>query len=58
VAAQFTGRDGRYVPMKETVRSVREILDGKRDDLPEQAFMMVGVIEEAEEKAEQMAKGG
>jgi F-type H+-transporting ATPase subunit beta len=57
VAAQFTGRDGRYVPMKDTVRSVREILDGKHDDLPEQAFMMVGVIEEVAEKAEQMAKG-
>jgi F-type H+/Na+-transporting ATPase subunit beta len=52
VAAQFTGRDGRYVPMKETVRGVREILDGKHDDLPEQAFMMVGAIEEAVENAE------
>jgi F-type H+-transporting ATPase subunit beta len=58
VAQQFTGREGRYVPMRETVRSVREILDGKHDDLPEQAFMMVGVIEEAAENAERMAKGG
>lgn len=58
VAQQFTGREGRYVPMKETVRSVREILDGKHDDLPEQAFMMVGVIEEAVDNAERMAKGG
>ncbi len=58
VAQQFTGREGRYVPMKETVRGVREILDGKHDDLPEQAFMMVGVIEEAVDKAEQLAKGG
>jgi F-type H+-transporting ATPase subunit beta len=52
VAAQFTGREGRYVSMKETVRGVREILDGKHDDLPEQAFMMVGAIEEAVENAE------
>jgi F-type H+/Na+-transporting ATPase subunit beta len=54
VAAQFTGRDGRYVPMKETVRGVREILDGKHDDVPEGAFMMVGAIEEAVENAERM----
>jgi F-type H+/Na+-transporting ATPase subunit beta len=54
VAAQFTGREGRYVPMKETVRGVREILDGKYDDLPEGAFMMIGAIEEAAENAEQM----
>src|SRR5512139_3966380 len=54
VAQTFTGREGRYVPMKETVRGVREILDGKYDDLPEQAFMMVGAIEEAAENAEKM----
>jgi F-type H+-transporting ATPase subunit beta len=47
VAAQFTGREGRYVPLRETVRGFREILDGKHDDLPEGAFMMVGTIEEA-----------
>lgn len=58
VAQQFTGREGRYVPMKETVRGVREILDGKHDDLPEQAFMMVGLIEEAVDNAEKMARGG
>jgi F-type H+-transporting ATPase subunit beta len=51
VATQFTGREGRYVPLRETVRGFREILDGKHDDLPEQAFMMVGTIEEAREKA-------
>src|SRR5512136_2361445 len=56
VAAQFTGREGRYVPLRETVRGFREILDGKHDDLPEQAFMMVGTIEEAREKAERLAR--
>ncbi|MEW5869493.1 MAG: F0F1 ATP synthase subunit beta [Chloroflexota bacterium] len=56
VAAQFTGRDGRYVPLRETVRGFREILDGKHDDLPEGAFMMVGSIEEAVEQAERMAR--
>lgn len=55
VAQQFTGRDGRYVPLRETVRGFREILDGKHDDLPEGAFMMVGTIEEAVEQAEEMA---
>ena len=52
VAQQFTGREGRYVPLRETVRGFREILDGKHDDLPEGAFMMVGTIEEAVEQAE------
>jgi F-type H+-transporting ATPase subunit beta len=56
VAAQFTGRDGRYVPLRETVRGFREILDGKHDDLPEGAFMMVGTIEEAVEQAERMSR--
>ncbi len=55
VARQFTGQDGRYVPLKETVRGFREILDGLHDDLPEQAFMMVGTIDEAVEKAATMA---
>ena len=55
VAQQFTGLEGRYVPLKETVRGFREILDGKHDDLPEQAFMMVGTIDEAAEKAESLA---
>src|SRR3989449_1348654 len=45
VAEQFTGRDGKYVPVAETVRSFREVLDGKHDDLPEQAFYMVGAID-------------
>ena len=57
VAQQFTGLEGRYVSLKETVRGFREILDGKHDDLPEQAFMMVGTIEEAREKAERLAAG-
>lgn len=55
VAQQFTGLEGRYVPLRETVRGFREILDGKHDDLPEQAFLMVGAIEEAREKGQQMA---
>jgi F-type H+-transporting ATPase subunit beta len=54
VAQQFTGLEGRYVSLKETVRGFREILDGKHDDLPEQAFMMVGTIDEAMEKAERL----
>lgn len=54
VAAQFTGRDGRYVKIEDTVRGFREILNGKHDDLPEQAFYMVGTIEEAVENAERM----
>ncbi|MCH8345422.1 MAG: F0F1 ATP synthase subunit beta [Chloroflexi bacterium] len=56
VAETFTGRPGRYVPVKETVRGFREILDGKWDHLPEQAFYMVGGIEEAAEQAEKMEK--
>lgn len=56
VAQQFTGLEGRYVPLKETIRGFREILDGKHDDLPEQAFMMVGTIDEAVEKAERLSK--
>jgi len=56
VAEVFTGRAGRYVPVKETVRGFREILDGKWDHLPEQAFYMVGGIEEAVEQAERMEK--
>mgnify|MGYP000713558252 CR=1 FL=1 len=57
VAQQFTGLEGRYVPLKETVRGFREILEGKHDDLPEQAFHMVGTIDEAVEKGERLAKG-
>ena len=54
VAEVFTGREGRYVPIRDTVRGFSEILDGKHDDLPEQAFYMVGGIEEAVEAAEKM----
>jgi len=57
-AEQFTGIKGVYVPLKETVRSFREILDGKCDDLPEQAFQLVGTIDDAREKANRMAEGG
>ena len=54
VAEAFTGQEGRYVPIKETVRGFKEILDGQHDDLPEQAFYMVGAIDEAVERAETM----
>lgn len=54
VAEKFHGLNGKYVPIRETVRGFREILDGKHDDLPEQAFYMVGGIEEAIEKAERL----
>jgi F-type H+-transporting ATPase subunit beta len=56
VAERFTGIDGRYVPLTETVRGFREILDGNCDDLPEQAFMMAGTIEDVRVKAEQLGK--
>jgi F-type H+-transporting ATPase subunit beta len=58
VAEVFTGRPGAYVPIKETVRGFREILEGKHDDLPEQAFYLCGTIEEVEEKAKQLAAQG
>jgi F-type H+-transporting ATPase subunit beta len=54
VAEAFTGRSGAYVPIRETVRGFREILDGKHDDLPEQAFFMVGTVDEAVEKAKEL----
>ncbi len=57
VAEQFTGTPGRYVKIEDTVRGFKEILEGKWDHLPEQAFYMVGTIEEAAEKAERMKKG-
>jgi F-type H+-transporting ATPase subunit beta len=56
VAAQFTGTDGKFVTVKDTVRGFKEILDGKHDELPEQAFYMVGGIEEAVEKARRLAE--
>jgi F-type H+-transporting ATPase subunit beta len=55
VAEQFTGTPGRFVPLKETIRAFKEIIDGKHDKLPEQAFYMVGGIDEALEKAKKMA---
>ncbi len=54
VAEQFTGMEGRYVPVKETIRGFREILDGKHVDLPESAFLFVGTIDEAVAKAKTM----
>ena len=57
VAETFTSQPGKYVPLRETVRGFSEILEGKHDDLPEQSFYMVGTIDEAMEKAEQMAAG-
>jgi F-type H+-transporting ATPase subunit beta len=54
VAEQFTGMPGKYVPVEETIRGFREILDGKHDDLPEEAFLFVGTIDEAVEKAKEL----
>ncbi len=51
VAEQFTGMEGKYVPLKETIRGFKEIIEGKHDDLPESAFLFVGTIDEAVEKA-------
>ncbi len=56
VAAAFTGLEGKYVKLADTVRCFKEICDGKHDDLPEQAFYLVGTIEEARQKAERMAE--
>jgi len=55
VAEQFTGTPGVYVKLEDTIRGFREVLEGKHDDVPEQAFFMVGTIEEALAKAERMA---
>ncbi|HEY6962834.1 MAG TPA: F0F1 ATP synthase subunit beta [Gaiellaceae bacterium] len=55
VAEQFTGTPGQYVKLEDTIRGFREILDGQHDDLPEQAFYMVGPIEGAVERAKQMS---
>jgi F-type H+-transporting ATPase subunit beta len=54
VAEQFTGMSGKYVDIKDTIRGFREILEGKHDAIPEQAFYMVGTIEEALEKAKRL----
>ena len=56
VAAQFTGLEGKYVKLEDTIKGFREIVDGKHDDLPEQAFYMVGTIEEAVEKGKSIAQ--
>ncbi len=58
VAEQFTGQEGRYVKLEDTIKGFREIIEGKHDDLPEQAFYMVGTIEEAVEKARQLGGEG
>jgi len=58
VAEPFTNLPGKYVPRQETVRGFREILDGHCDDLPEQAFLLVGTIDDAREKAERLAREG
>jgi F-type H+-transporting ATPase subunit beta len=55
VASQFTGFEGKYVKVEETIRGFREIVEGKHDDIPEQAFYMVGTIEEAIAKAQKLA---
>jgi len=56
VAETFSGRPGKYVPLRETIRGFKEIVEGKHDDLPEQAFYMVGGIDEAVARAEELAK--
>ena len=54
VAEQFTGMKGKYVPLRDTIRGFKEILDGLHDDLPEQAFLYVGTIDEAVAKAREL----
>jgi len=54
VAEQFTGKKGNYTPIKEALRSFEEICEGKADDLPEQAFLYVGGLDEVREKAKAM----
>lgn len=54
VAEQFTGFEGKYVPVKETIKGFKEILEGKHDDLPESAFLFVGTIDEAVAKAKRV----
>jgi F-type H+-transporting ATPase subunit beta len=55
VAEVFTGQPGQYVPVRETVRGAREILEGRYDELPEQAFYNIGAIDQAPEKARTLA---
>jgi F-type H+/Na+-transporting ATPase subunit beta len=54
VATQFTGLEGKYVPIEDTIRGFKEVVEGKHDDIPEQAFYMMGTIEEVMQKAEKM----
>ncbi len=56
VAEEFTGRPGKYVPLEETIRGFKGIIEGEYDDLPEQAFYMVGTIDEAVEKAKELSR--
>jgi len=56
VGEQFTGLKGEYVKVEDTIKGFKEILEGKCDDMPEQAFYMVGTIDEARENAEKIAK--
>ncbi|HEX3110296.1 MAG TPA: F0F1 ATP synthase subunit beta, partial [Thermoanaerobaculia bacterium] len=56
VAEQFTGIPGQYVKISETIRGFREIVEGKHDDIPEQAFLLQGTIEQVLEKNEQMKR--
>ena len=58
VAEAFTGTQGRYVKLADTIKSFREVVDGKHDELPEQAFYMVGDIGEGMDKAKKLAAGG
>ena len=58
VAEAYTGKPGRFVPLKDTIRSFKAIVDGEVDDLPESAFFMVGDIDEAIDKAKEMTKNG
>jgi F-type H+-transporting ATPase subunit beta len=58
VAEQFTGLKGKYVKVEDTVRGFREIVEGKHDEIPEQAFYMQGTIEDVQERAEQLKAQG
>ncbi len=58
VAEQFTGKPGKYVRIADTIRSFKEIIEGKHDDVPEQAFLMVGTVDEAREQGERMSRQG
>jgi F-type H+-transporting ATPase subunit beta len=57
-AEEYTGNPGKFIPLSETLRGFREILEGRCDDIPEQAFYMVGTMDEALEKAAHLVEGG